>query len=205
MAATSQLATRAPLPRCHQCSEIEAAQPRTEYSLFKTSVRRVVEGLMMKRSLQPILLLLLVAGNLSHAQSSPSAADHLLPLLKEQMLAANAHDTDRFLATYRHNDDLLFVANGRSSAVGRNCAPISPSGGTMARATSSTQKGPPRNSPRLARRLHSLPSSWPPIALCRTAQAKTASCRDKCLATAAGRMEGHLLSRILDTVVVFGN
>lgn len=29
------------------------------------------------------------------------------------MLAANAHDTDRFLATYLHSAELIFIANGQ--------------------------------------------------------------------------------------------
>ena len=29
------------------------------------------------------------------------------------MLAANAHDTDRFLATYLHSPELVFIANGK--------------------------------------------------------------------------------------------
>lgn len=34
------------------------------------------------------------------------------PLLDEMMLAANAHDTNRFLATYLHQPALVFVFNG---------------------------------------------------------------------------------------------
>lgn len=34
------------------------------------------------------------------------------PLLDEMMLAANAHDTNRFLATYLHQPTLVFVFNG---------------------------------------------------------------------------------------------
>ena len=50
---------------------------------------------------------------LARAQSTSSTADQILPLLNEQMLAANAHDTDRFLATYLHSPDLVFIANGQ--------------------------------------------------------------------------------------------
>ena len=50
---------------------------------------------------------------LARAQSTSLTADQLLPLLNEQMLAANAHDTDRFLATYVHSPDLVFIANGQ--------------------------------------------------------------------------------------------
>jgi ketosteroid isomerase-like protein len=40
-------------------------------------------------------------------------ADQILPLLNEQFVAANAHDTDRFLATYDHSPELIFIANGQ--------------------------------------------------------------------------------------------
>jgi ketosteroid isomerase-like protein len=40
-------------------------------------------------------------------------ADQIFPLLNEQFLAANAHDTDRFLATYFHGPELVFIANGQ--------------------------------------------------------------------------------------------
>jgi len=49
----------------------------------------------------------------ARAQSSSSLANQILPLLNQQMLAANAHDTDRFLATYVHSPDLVFIANGQ--------------------------------------------------------------------------------------------
>src|SRR5579883_2402450 len=49
----------------------------------------------------------------ARAQSTSLTADQILPLLHEQMLAANAHDTDRFLATYVHGPDLIFIANGQ--------------------------------------------------------------------------------------------
>ena len=47
------------------------------------------------------------------AQSNSSVADQILPLLVEQLAAANSHDTDRFLATYLHNQELVFIANGQ--------------------------------------------------------------------------------------------
>jgi hypothetical protein len=34
-------------------------------------------------------------------------------LLHEQALAADAHDTDRFLAAFLHDDSLIFVINGQ--------------------------------------------------------------------------------------------
>ena len=60
-----------------------------------------------------LLLVGLFATGLARAQSTSSAADQILPLLNEQLLAANAHDTDRFLATYAHGLDLVFIANGQ--------------------------------------------------------------------------------------------
>lgn len=49
----------------------------------------------------------------ARAQSKSPAADQIFPLLTEQLVAANAHDTDRFLATYLHSPELIFVANGQ--------------------------------------------------------------------------------------------
>lgn len=49
----------------------------------------------------------------SESQSKASAKDQILPLLREQMLAANAHDADRFLATYLRSAELIFIANGQ--------------------------------------------------------------------------------------------
>lgn len=47
------------------------------------------------------------------AESKSPAVQQILTLLHEQNLAANAHDTDRFLATYLHDDSLIFVSNGQ--------------------------------------------------------------------------------------------
>ncbi len=52
------------------------------------------------------------------AAASPGAAvaqsdvQEIQPLLDEQMAAANAHDTDRFLASYLRGPELVFVFNG---------------------------------------------------------------------------------------------
>jgi len=47
---------------------------------------------------------------------SPSVQQHveqgIRPLLDEMTVAANAHDTDRFLAPYLHQPELVFVFNG---------------------------------------------------------------------------------------------
>jgi ketosteroid isomerase-like protein len=42
----------------------------------------------------------------------PSVRREIQPLLDEEMAAANAHDTDRFLVTYVHDSTLVFVFNG---------------------------------------------------------------------------------------------
>lgn len=67
--------------------------------------------------MKPLNCWLLVAGlfvtGLARAQSTSSIAAQILPLLNEQLLAANAHDADRFLATYVHSPDLVFIANGQ--------------------------------------------------------------------------------------------
>jgi len=50
------------------------------------------------------------------AQSSNSAAieSQLKPLMDEQAAAANAHDTDRFLRTYLHAPQTIFIVNGET-------------------------------------------------------------------------------------------
>ncbi len=59
------------------------------------------------------LLAGLFVSSFCHAQTKSPATDQILRLLSEQMLAANAHDTDRFLATYLHSPELVFIANGK--------------------------------------------------------------------------------------------
>ena len=59
-----------------------------------------------------LLASLLVTG-LAQAQSTSSLADQIRPLLTEQLLAANAHDTDRFLASYVHSPELIAIENGQ--------------------------------------------------------------------------------------------
>lgn len=60
-----------------------------------------------------ILLACLSVAAFAQAQSKQAAKDQILPLLAEQLTAANAHDTDRFLATYLHSPELIFIANGQ--------------------------------------------------------------------------------------------
>lgn len=66
----------------------------------------------MRRTIGVLLLICLLVATGAQAQSRPSAAQQILPLLHEQMVAANAHDTDRFLASFLHDTSLLFVING---------------------------------------------------------------------------------------------
>lgn len=60
-----------------------------------------------------VISCVLLAGG-ARAQSAPSSPQQreIEPLLDEMMVAANAHDTDRFLATYLHDSTLVFVFNG---------------------------------------------------------------------------------------------
>ncbi len=67
----------------------------------------------MKRICCRFLLASLFLTGLARTQFISSMADQILPLLNEQFLAANAHDTDRFLATYLHSPELVFIANGQ--------------------------------------------------------------------------------------------
>jgi ketosteroid isomerase-like protein len=68
----------------------------------------------MKPGISCVFATCLCAAAFAPAQSSnPSVAQHILPLLHEQEVAANAHDTDRFLATYLHDPSLVFIFNGQ--------------------------------------------------------------------------------------------
>ncbi|MGA9586999.1 MAG: hypothetical protein WBQ95_16815 [Terracidiphilus sp.] len=55
---------------------------------------------------------LCVAAFASAQSNNLSVAQQILPLLHEQEVAANAHDTDRFLATYLHDPSLVFILDG---------------------------------------------------------------------------------------------
>ena len=57
-------------------------------------------------------LFTLVAAGGARAQSAPSAEAQIAPLLDSQVVAANAHDTDRFLQTFVHDSTLVQVFNG---------------------------------------------------------------------------------------------
>jgi uncharacterized protein (TIGR02246 family) len=52
------------------------------------------------------------AAAVSAQARSSTAQTEIQSLMDEQMQAANAHDTDRFLATYLHDSTLVFVFNG---------------------------------------------------------------------------------------------
>lgn len=66
----------------------------------------------MKRNTSVLQFVCLFAATVAQAQSRPSEAKQILPLLQEQRVAANAHDTDSFLATFLHDASLVFVING---------------------------------------------------------------------------------------------
>lgn len=72
-------------------------------------VRPTRMGERMKILLQ--LLLLFVAfvpvAQASPKEASPSIEAQLTPLLNEMLSAANAHDTDRFMAVYAHSPSLM--------------------------------------------------------------------------------------------------
>ena len=67
----------------------------------------------MKNKMFPAFLasLALLAG-FAHAADAPRVRAEIQALLDEHLLAANAHDTDRFLATYLHDQTLVFANDG---------------------------------------------------------------------------------------------
>lgn len=67
----------------------------------------------MNLRIYPVLVFWLSALTFLQAQSKLSVEQQIRPLLNQQMLAANAHDTDRFLATYIHDASLIFAVNGQ--------------------------------------------------------------------------------------------
>jgi len=67
----------------------------------------------MKRNAGALFVVCLLAVTVAQAQSRSSAVQQIRTLLHEQNLAANAHDTDHFLATFLHDDSLIFVINGQ--------------------------------------------------------------------------------------------
>jgi uncharacterized protein (TIGR02246 family) len=57
------------------------------------------------------LLGILVAGGL-HAAGTPPVARQIRAQWDDMQRAANAHDTDRFMAPFAHGPDLVFAVNG---------------------------------------------------------------------------------------------
>ncbi len=57
-------------------------------------------------------VLLGLAARGAAAQTAPSPAEQIAPLLDSQVVAANAHDADRFLKTFVHDSTLVQVFNG---------------------------------------------------------------------------------------------
>jgi ketosteroid isomerase-like protein len=55
---------------------------------------------------------LLPASERAQSAAVPSPPRVIAPLLAAQLRAANAHDTDRFLASYVHDSTLVLVFNG---------------------------------------------------------------------------------------------
>jgi ketosteroid isomerase-like protein len=71
------------------------------------------EMALMTKMFGTALLASVLATSLARGQSaSADPRSQLQPLMDEEVLAANAHDTDRFLAAYLHDSTLVFVYNG---------------------------------------------------------------------------------------------
>ena len=70
----------------------------------------------MKRMLNAVAVLYLLVPALAGAQTSPattrSVQKQLEPVFAEMLAAANAHDTDRFMAPYLRRSSFIFVFNG---------------------------------------------------------------------------------------------
>lgn len=66
----------------------------------------------MKRMLWVAVAVSVAVARGAAAQSIPSPEDQIAPLLDSQVVAANAHDTDRFLTTFVHDSTLVQVFNG---------------------------------------------------------------------------------------------
>lgn len=70
----------------------------------------------MKRVFGLAVFSIIFVAPLCQAQSSAATTAtvkrEIMPLLAEQLAAANAHDTDRFLATYLRSPALVFAFNG---------------------------------------------------------------------------------------------
>lgn len=69
---------------------------------------------MRRRAATVLSIAALLVPLASAAPVPPTARAAINTLLDQQMLAANAHDTDRFLSSYLHSADLVFIANGET-------------------------------------------------------------------------------------------
>jgi ketosteroid isomerase-like protein len=67
---------------------------------------------MKKLSLYVFVSALSLLTGFARASESAGVRGEIQPLLDELLSAANAHDTDRFLALYLHTSDLVTVYNG---------------------------------------------------------------------------------------------
>jgi len=66
----------------------------------------------MKLHLSHLFAACVCGTSFAAAQSNASIAKQILPLLHQQEVAANAHDTDAFLASFDHDSSLVFIVNG---------------------------------------------------------------------------------------------
>ena len=67
---------------------------------------------MLSTTLRAVAALVLGTAAAARAQSAPTPEQQIAPLLDSQLVAANAHDTDRFLETFVHDSTLVQVFNG---------------------------------------------------------------------------------------------
>lgn len=67
----------------------------------------------MKRISVAVFVTCLLCTGVAHAApAAPTSKQQIQSLLDEMLTAANAHDTDRFMALYLHEPSLVYVDNG---------------------------------------------------------------------------------------------
>jgi uncharacterized protein (TIGR02246 family) len=66
----------------------------------------------MRAAVWGAVLIALAVARVGAAQAVPSPEEQLAPLLDSQLVAANAHDTDRFLRSFLHDSSLVQVFDG---------------------------------------------------------------------------------------------
>lgn len=59
-----------------------------------------------------LLLIFSVSTALTFAAENESAESKILLLLEKQLVAANAHNANRFLAPFVHNNDVILISDG---------------------------------------------------------------------------------------------